>query len=66
MTRAAYVRVIQDRNANIWRALGVGELSWVTCLIFMELHPRSLTYPLKGYLPNRKVVFQPSIFQVLC
>ena len=35
------------------------------CFVFwMDLPTWSLTYPLKSYLPNRKVVFQPPFFRV--
>ena len=34
--------------------------SWIGVL---DLHSLKLTYPLKIGLPNRKVVFQPSIFR---
>ena len=34
-----------------------------TALVKRCLPSRSLTYPLKSYLPNRKVVFQPPFFR---
>ena len=36
---------------------------WLTGLNFWGLPSRSLTWPLKSYLPNRKRVFQPPFFR---
>ena len=44
------------------------QVDWLELILggSSQLHPRKLTWNLKTGLPDRKVVFQPSIFRGFC